>query len=57
METVIDRIERAAVSVADELGADVRVERDDRGRFPFVAFRAHGFSAVKASPAETGRDT
>ena len=56
METVLARIERAAAAVADEFGADGRTERDDRGRFPFVAFRAHGFSSGEAAPVEPGRD-
>jgi hypothetical protein len=43
--------------VAAELGADLRIERDDRGRFPLVAFRAHGLSASKDGPAEPGRDS
>jgi hypothetical protein len=57
MEAVIEQIERPASAVADELGADLRVERDDRGKLPFVAFRLHGFSPAKDSPTETGRDT
>ena len=57
METVLERIERAAAAVAAELGADVRVERDDRGKLPFVGFRLPGFLPAKDAPAEPGPDT
>jgi hypothetical protein len=57
MADVLARIHRAGAAVASECGVDVAVETDDRGRFPFVGFRLHGFWAVKASPVEPGRDT
>jgi hypothetical protein len=57
MVTVLERIEHAGTSVAAELGVDVRVERDDRGRFPLVAFRAHRFSASKDAPVEPDPDS
>jgi hypothetical protein len=56
MKTVIQRIEHAASALADELGADLQIERGDRGKLPFVGFRLHGFSPNDA-PAEPGRDT
>jgi hypothetical protein len=56
MERVLERIERAAAAVADELSADVRTERDDRGKLPFVGFRLEGFSLGKNAPVETDRD-
>jgi hypothetical protein len=56
METVLDRIERAAAALADELGADVRTESDDRGLFPFIGFRLQGFSAPSNAPAGPGPD-
>jgi hypothetical protein len=56
METVLERIESAAAAVADELGADLRTERDDRGKLPLVGFRLHGFVPAKDSPVETDRD-
>jgi hypothetical protein len=57
MERVLERVERAAAAVADELGADLRTERDARGRFPAVTFRASGLLPAKDAPAEPGRDT
>jgi hypothetical protein len=42
METVLDRIERAAAAVADELGADVRVERVIGADSPILLRRASG---------------
>jgi hypothetical protein len=57
METALQRIEHAGTALAAELGVDVRVERDGRGRFPLIAFRAHGFSAGSTAPAKPGRDT
>lgn len=57
MDVVLERIERAAAAVAEELGADLRTERDDRGKLPTVAFRLHGFVPAKDAPGETGRDT
>jgi hypothetical protein len=54
---VLEDIERAAADVAAELGADLRMERDDRGKLPFVGFRLHGFSVDKASSVESDPDT
>ena len=56
LAAVLEQIERAGAAIAAALGVDVRVERDDRGRFPFVGFRLQGFSAAKDAPAEPGRD-
>jgi hypothetical protein len=41
---VLERIERAGKAVATELGADVRIELDNRGKFPFVGFRLQGLA-------------
>jgi len=46
---------RPEVVVADQARADIRVEIDDRGRFPFIGFRLQGFSPVKTR-AEPDRD-
>jgi hypothetical protein len=53
---VLGRIQNAGTAVAAQCGVDVRVESDDRGKFPFVGFRLQGFSAAKDAPAEPGRD-
>jgi hypothetical protein len=56
MTDVLEQIERAARAVATGCGADIRVEWDHRGKFPLVAFRAHGFTAVKDVRVAPGRD-
>jgi hypothetical protein len=56
MATVLERIEEAGRAVADELGIDVLVEKDDRGRLPLVSFRPRGFLPTRDAPAEHGRD-
>jgi len=56
MMAVLARIEKARAAIAAELQADVRVERDDRGQLPFLAFRAHGFRPTRVEPgSELGR--
>ena len=50
---VLERIERAGAAVAAECGAVIQVERDDRGRFPLIAFRAHGLRPTRAEPSDT----
>src|SRR5262249_12680039 len=56
LTVVLERIEKAGKTVADEACADVRVEGDDRGRFPSIGFRLQGFSPVKDAPVESSRD-
>lgn len=56
METVLTRIEHAAAAVADEFGVDLRVERDARGKLPFVGFRLYGLSPGNDAPVEPGWD-
>jgi hypothetical protein len=53
MTDVLARIERAGAAVAAECGVDVHVESDDRGKFPLVAFRLHGYLPAKNAPAGT----
>ena len=55
--TCLRRIQKAGNAIAAELGADVRVESDDRGKFPFIGFRLQGFSRPRDAPAEHGPDT
>jgi len=56
MTTALERIEQAGAAAAAELGVDVRVERDDRGKLPFVGFRLHGYLPVaKQGLAGPGR--
>src|SRR5262245_42343582 len=50
MMDVLGRIEKAGAAIAAELQADVRIERDDRGQLPFLAFRAHGFRGMRVEP-------
>ena len=54
---VLERIETAAMAVAEDCGVDARAERDLRGGLAFIGFRLHGFSATKDAPVELGRDT
>jgi hypothetical protein len=60
MTDVLARIEAVGVDLATEAGADVRVEKDQGGKLPYLTFRAYG--ARPAEPAqgetlETARDT
>jgi hypothetical protein len=42
MEAVLRRIEEAGRAIADATRADIRVEKDRGGRFPYLTFRAFG---------------
>jgi hypothetical protein len=50
MTDVLARIEALGVGLATEAGADVRIEKDQGGKFPYLTFRAYG-----ARPARTTR--
>jgi hypothetical protein len=50
MTDVLERIEKAGTAIAAELQADIRIEKDDRGQLPYIAFRAHGFRPTRAEP-------
>jgi len=56
LTVVLERIEKAGKTVAAELGVDVRIELDHRGKFPFVGFRLQGLSPARVAPVRTGRD-
>jgi hypothetical protein len=53
---VLARIEALGVNLAAEAGADIRVEKDQRGKLPYLIFRAYGVSP-QGSPVEPGADT
>jgi hypothetical protein len=55
VEDVLARIEVLGVEIAAEAGADIRVEKPERGRFPAITFRGYGVSP-QDSPAESGLD-
>ena len=42
LQDVLDRIERAGLTIAARFQADIRVEKSGRGRFPYLTFRAFG---------------
>jgi hypothetical protein len=52
---VLARIEALGVTLAAEGGADIRVEKDQRGKLPYLTFRAYGVSPP-GSPVEPGPD-
>jgi len=56
MATVLEQIERAAETIASQHAADVRLERDDRGKAPCLAIRALGKVQAHDAPVELGRD-
>jgi len=56
MTDVLARIEALGVDLASEVGADVRVEKDRRGKLPYLTFRGYGLSRSEDSPAVPGRD-
>jgi hypothetical protein len=42
LQDVLERIERAGLTIAARFQADIRVEKSGRGRFPYLTFRALG---------------
>jgi hypothetical protein len=50
MMDVLTRIETAGVAIATELQADIRIEKDDRGKAPSITFRAYGPCPMRAEP-------
>jgi hypothetical protein len=42
LQDVLDRIERAGLTIAARFQADIRVEKGGGGRFPYLTFRAFG---------------
>ena len=57
MATALERIEEAAMAVAEDCRVDAHIERDLRGRLPFIGIRLHGFLPARNRPVEPGRDT
>lgn len=43
LEELLAKIEAAGMAIAAEYVADIRVEKERGGRFPYVTFRAYGF--------------
>jgi hypothetical protein len=41
---------------AEDCRVDAHVERDLRGRLPFIGIRLHGFLPAPDMPVEPGRD-
>ena len=56
MATALERIEKAALAAAEDCRVDAHVERDLRGRLPFIGIRLHGFLPARDMPVEPGRD-
>ena len=54
--TVLARIEALGIDLAAEAGADIRVEKDQGGKLPYLTFRGYGLSPPQDSPVGTGQD-